>query len=182
MTIIKWILFFVLAPFVYYQINILVSLPFSITVLPFVLATVFCDSQVSTLIAAGAFFVEPIIFAPFAMYLYAKIFGVFKYVDGLKINIWIKMFVVFLVSLVLFFFMYYPYRFFGARFTFEYSYYFSFTSFSLIQSFFIYKLLQHLTQKHPVPFKALAYYFSVELYKSVAKKLFNKLKSKSKRD
>ena len=180
MTIKKWILFFLL-PILYCCLVVLISIPLNLIV-PLVLLP-FINKIDFFIVILFALILIPLSLSPFAMYLYAKIFGLFSYIDSLGIKFYKKMLLVFLISFLLFLSMFLPHFFIDDKTgILDLQYYFSYHAFSLIQSFFIYKLLQHLTQKHPVPFKALAYYFSVEFYKSVAKKLFNKLKSKSKRD
>ncbi len=175
MTIIKWILFFVLAPFLYCYIVSLLSAPF--LVLPMLIMFFVKETLFDYVFVISATFV-PLILAPFAMYFCAKIFGVFRGVDGLNIKFYKKILLIFLISFVLFLFMYTPYKLLGAKFILDECSTYSYHAFSLIQSFFIYKLLQHLTQKHPVPFRALAYYFSIEFYRTLIKNSYHKIKNK----
>ena len=171
--IIKIILFFILSfgaykfliYIIFYPIFLIVRLIYFITDTPIGLDDyfiIFCLSSP---------------FCVFIMYSYAKIFGFFKIIDELSVNNGLKYALLVLSSVLLFLILLLPYKL-----TNNNSYLINcalcWHCFSLIPAFFIYKLLQHLTQKHPVPFRALAYYFSIEFYRTLIKNSYHKIKNK----
>ena len=104
--------------------------------------------------------------SPFASYLLAKLFGMFKYIDDLKINIFKKLFLLTLISILSFLILFLRYRFFeGDNFAYKIA--------SLIPAFGLYKYFQHLTKKYPNTFGKIGYYFSIECYRNLFKKLLS---------
>ena len=180
MNIKKWILFFISIFFTYYFVAAILSFPIGLVYVVFTELFKTCQyiSELDDLIIISLI---PYLVTPVIIYGYAKMFGIFKDIDSLKLSFRLKLFIVTLVSSFIFVSMYFPRTFFDNGFV-DMSRFYSYSAFSLIIAFLFYKLFQYLTIKLPNPFEQMAYYFSIEFYKSVAKKLFNKLKSKSKRD
>ena len=111
--------------------------------------------------------------SPFASYLLAKLFGMFKYIDDLKINIFKKLFLLTLISILSFLILFLRYRFFEGD---NFAYKIASLIFSLIPAFGLYKYFQYLTKKYPNTFSKIGYYFSIECYKNLFKKLCFKVK------
>ncbi len=180
MNIKKWILFFILIFFTSGFVAAILSFPLVIVYVG--LSEYFKLYQhLSELDGLTIVFALPYFLTPFVMYGYAKVFGIFKDIDSLKLNFWLKLLIVSLVASFIFVLMYFPGTITDNGFAVVSNTY-CYSAFFLIPDFLFYKLFQYLTIKLPNPFEQMAYYFSIEFYKSVAKKLFNKLKSKSKRD
>ena len=108
--------------------------------------------------------------SPFASYLLAKLFGMFKYIDDLKINIFKKLFLLTLISILSFLILFLRYRFFEGD---NFAYKIASLIFSLIPAFGLYKYFQYLTKKYPNTFNKIGYYFSIECYKNLLKKLLS---------
>ena len=108
--------------------------------------------------------------SPFASYLLAKLFGMFKYIDDLKINIFKKLFLLTLISILSFLILFLRYRFFEGD---NFAYKIASLIFSLIPAFGLYKYFQYLTKKYPNTFNKIGYYFSIECYKNLFKKLLS---------
>ena len=108
--------------------------------------------------------------SPFASYLLAKLFGMFKYIDDLKINIFKKLFLLTLISILSFLILFLRYRFFEGD---NFAYKIASMIFSLIPAFGLYKYFQYLTKKYPNTFNKIGYYFSIECYKNLFKKLLS---------
>ena len=108
--------------------------------------------------------------SPFASYLLAKLFGIFKYIDDLKINIFKKLFLLTLISILSFLILFLRYRFFEGD---NFAYKIASMIFSLIPAFGLYKYFQYLTKKYPNTFNKIGYYFSIECYRNLFKKLLS---------
>ncbi len=108
--------------------------------------------------------------SPFASYLLAKLFGMFKYIDDLKIDIFKKLFLLTLISILSFLILFLRYRFFEGD---NFAYKIASMIFSLIPAFGLYKYFQYLTKKYPNTFGKIGYYFSIECYKNLFKKLLS---------
>ena len=108
--------------------------------------------------------------SPFASYLLAKLFGMFKYIDDLKINIFKKLFLLTLISILSFLILFLRYKFFEGD---NFAYKIASMIFSLIPAFGLYKYFQYLTKKYPNTFGKVGYYFSIECYKNLFKKLLS---------
>ena len=109
--------------------------------------------------------------SPFASYLLAKLFGMFKYIDDLKINIFKKLFLLTLISILSFLILFLRYRFFEGD---NFAYKIASMIFSLIPAFGLYKYFQYLTKKYPTPFEKIGYYCSIEFYKGLFKRITSK--------
>ena len=135
------------------------------------LSPLYMNSKLNTLINnyfdITSFFT---ICSPFASYLLAKLFGMFKYIDDLKINIFKKLFLLTLISILSFLILFLRYRFFEGD---NFAYKIASLIFSLIPAFGLYKYFQYLTKKYPNTFGKVGYYFSIECYKNLFKKLLS---------
>ena len=109
--------------------------------------------------------------SPFASYMLAKLFGIFKFIDNLKTNLFNKLLYLFLIailsSLVLFI------RFGFVEKDVRFGLFISSLIFTLIPAFFLYKYFQYLTKKFPQPFEKIGYYCSIEFFKDTIKNLSN---------
>jgi len=111
------------------------------------------------------------IFSPFACYILAKLFGIFKFINNLKTNMLLKLFLLTILATFSFFillirFVYvYDYEAFGVL--------VAASIFCVIPEFFLYKYFQYLTKKHPKPFEKIGYYSSIQFWKD----MINKIKS-----
>ena len=105
-----------------------------------------------------------------AIYCIAKIFGIFKLLDNMYIRN--QMLMVLFISLLLFIFCL---IFYINSSIFEFSN--LFTVFCFLPAWLLRKLFNFLTKKFPTPFKQIGYFFSLEFYKDLYKKLLNKSKS-----
>ncbi len=168
----KWILFFILMFFTYYFVTAFFSLPFAM-----LFAELFMFFKIYRYVSESDGFIIvfsiPYLFSPIVIYGYAKVFGIFKDIDNLKLSFRLKLLIVTLVASFIFVLMYFPRTFFDNGFV-DMSRLYSYSTFFLIPDFLFYKLFQYLTLKFPNPFEQMAYYFSIDFYKSIVRKLFNK--------
>lgn len=112
--------------------------------------------------------------SPFVCYLTAKLFGMFSYIDKLKIALTFKVLLVALISFVSFGIMYFDIKSFDSFHVINISSHFPYFIFGLVPAFFLYKYFNYLTMKYPVPFKKIGYYSSVEFYKDLWRKIRKK--------
>ena len=109
--------------------------------------------------------------SPFASYLLAKTFGMFNYIDNLKVNLFKKLLLLMLISILSFLILFIRYR---ISEDVDFALKIASLIFTLIPVFLLYKYFQFLTKKCPIPFEKIGYYCSIEFYKG----LFNKYKNK----
>ena len=109
----------------------------------------------------------------FSSYFFAKIFGIFKKLDGL--NGWLSFLIILLISNI--YLNTYNYIDNNGLFGHNIKISYSTIDWSLIPAFLLYKYFQYLTKKHPVPFEKIGYYFSIEFYKNIFDKLMSRIKS-----
>ena len=176
MNIKKWILFFISIIFTSGFVAIVLSFPLVIAYVG--LSEHFKIYQ--HLSESDDFMIVlfiPYLLAPFVMYGYAKVFGIFKDIDNLKLNFWLKLLIVALVSSFMFLMMYFSPKLVDAEFSAIDNFY-SYSIFFLIPDFLFYKLFQYLTIKLPNPFEQMAYYFSIEFYRTLIKNSYQKIKNK----
>ncbi len=172
----KWILFFILMFFTYIFVIAFFSLP---------LAMLFAElseffkiyQYMSELEYFDTCFAVAYLTAPFVIYGYAKVFGIFKDIDNLKLSFRRKLLIVTLVAFFIFVLMYFPMVITTNGYTGLNNFY-SYSTFFLIPDFLFYKLFQYLTLKFPNPFEQMAYYFSIRFYKTLIKNLYQKIKNK----
>ena len=115
------------------------------------------------------------IFAIFAiisvMYIPAKIFGIFKIMEKYDFKIEMLLLILFLISIyIVISHTGIPKE--------SLDDYFSSTylAANFILAWLLRKFFNFLTKKFPTPFKQIGYFFSIEFYKDLYKKLFNKFK------
>ena len=105
-------------------------------------------------------------------YVLAKIFGIFKKLD--KLNFFVSFFIIVLISLLLI--KAGEIDFLVSNIVYENGLKYANTMYMLIPAFLLYKFFNFLTKKFPTPFKQIGYFFSIEFYKDLYKKLLNKPK------
>lgn len=131
----------------------------------------------------------PTVLSLFLMYLYAKLFGVFKYIDKLRIKLYFKLLNIFLIAVLLFVLLHLSALFWETNqrldslfnsfaSCFAQNAYYKWHCLALPFSFLLYKCFQYLTKKYPYPFEKIGYYCSIEFYKNVLRKVYFKLKNK----
>ncbi len=175
--LIKWLLFFGAFPFSYVYLAFFMIFP------PFFIVYVICSILVEYFPIIDfdpllvLFFILPISLSPLVMYVYAKIFGFFKFVDSLNMKFVLRVGVVVVASLVLFLISYASY-FSDKSFLFEFNNIFSYCAFALIPAYFFYKFFQYLTKKFPHPFEKIGYYSSLPFWKGKIAFLRTKIKNK----
>ena len=108
--------------------------------------------------------------SPFASYLLAKTFGIFNYIDNLKVNLFKKLLLLMLISILSFLILFIRYR---ISEDVDFALKIASLIFSLIPAFGLYKYFQYLTKKYPNTFNKIGYYFSIECYKNLLKKLLS---------
>ena len=172
----KWILFFILMFFTYIFVIAFFSLPL---VMLFVELSEFFKiyQYMSELEYFDAGLAVVYLVTPFVIYGYAKVFGIFKDIDSLKLSFRRKLLIVTLVAFFIFVLMYLPLKITDAGFAVLNNFY-SYSTFFLIPDFLFYKLFQYLTLKFPNPFEQMAYYFSIRFYKTLIKNSYQKIKNK----
>ncbi len=175
MNIKKWILFFISIFSTYCFVAIFLSIP--LVVFYVELSEFFKIQYASWLDRPMIMAIIPYYISPIVTYSYAKMFGIFKDIDSLKLSFRLKLFIVTLVSSFIFVLMYFPRTFFDNGFV-DMSRFYSYSAFSLIIAFLFYKLFQYLTIKLPNPFEQMAYYFSIEFYRTLIKNSYQKIKNK----
>ena len=106
----------------------------------------------------------------FSSYFFAKIFGIFKKLDGL--NGWLSFLIILLISNI--YLNTYNYIDNNGLFGHNIKISYSTIDWSLIPAFLLYKYFQYLTKKHPVPFEKIGYYFSIEFYENIFDKFIPK--------
>lgn len=161
----RTVLFLLLASFIIPWLGLMVGFPIVFIISPFIERRYSSDSFLAGLefIYYGSLFASP-----FFYYLYAKIFGLFKFIDELKIKFFNKILLLIPICALLFFILNLAY--FGLNnIQFNISAIFAF-GFGLIPAFFLYKFFQYLTKKYPFPFEKIGYYCSIEFYKKLLKK------------
>ena len=113
--------------------------------------------------------------SPFASYLLAKMFGMFNYIDNLKVNLFKKIFLLMLISILSFLILFIRYR---ITEDIDFALKIASLIFALIPAFLLYKYFQFLTKKYPMPFEKIGYYCSIEFYKGLFKKILSEIKKK----
>ncbi len=109
-------------------------------------------------------FYIPFIFSPFACYIMAKLFRIFKFIDNLKTGMLKKILFLILISMLSFLILLFT----GFKYLDENErYIISSSIFGLVPAFFLYKFFQYLTKKYPKPFKQIGYYCSIEFWKNL---------------
>ena len=106
-------------------------------------------------------------------YYFAKITGIFKKLDSIKK--WQSFLILFSISIISNIIGIVLDKF--KLFNFDIRTNIEFCGFFLIPSYLCYLYFKHLTKKHPVPFKKIGYYFSIEFYKNIFNKLMSGVKS-----
>ena len=106
-----------------------------------------------------------------SLYILAKVFGIFKKLD--KLNFFVSLFIIVLISLMLIECGKIPYLVSDEIYANGLDY--SGTMYLLIPAFLLYKFFNFLTQKFPTPFKQIGYFFSIEFYRDLYRKLKNKI-------
>ena len=107
------------------------------------------------------------------MYFFAKIFGVFKKLN--KVNLIGSLLILYIISVALIYI--------GKIKILTPSYIhilginYSYTMYLLIPAYLVYLFFNFLTKKFPTPFKQIGYFFSVEFYKDLCRKIINKFKT-----
>ncbi len=174
--LIKWLLFFGAFPFSYFYLALFILFP------PFFLVGIVWEIFAKYLPVVDSdplivlFFVLPVYFSFLVMYVYAKIFGFFKFIDSLNMKFVLRVGVVTVVALVLSVISYLSS--FSKNDLLRANEDYLFCAFALIPAYFLYKFFQFLTKKYPVPFEKIGYYSSKEFYKKLVKNIYSKLKSK----
>ena len=102
--------------------------------------------------------------SPFASYLLAKAFGMFNYIDNLKVNLFKKLSLLILISILSFLILFIRYR---ISEDIDFALKIASLIFSLIPAFLLYKYFKYLTKKHPTLFEKIGYYSSIEFYKNL---------------
>ena len=104
------------------------------------------------------------------IYFIAKIYGIFKKLN--KFNVLIALLILFAISTLLICSGHIKIC------TPDYIYYlgihYSYTMYLLLPAFLLYKFFNFLTKKFPTPFQQIGYFFSIEFYKNIYKKLKNR--------
>ncbi len=113
--------------------------------------------------------------SPFASYLLAKMFGMFNYIDNLKVNLFKKLFLVMLISILSFLILFIRYR---ITEDIDFALKIASLIFALIPAFLLYKYFQFLTKKYPMPFEKIGYYCSIEFYRGLFEKILSEIKKK----
>ena len=103
-------------------------------------------------------------------YIIAKFCGLFKYFSQFKF--WKSFLMLLIISVILNYFYMLNLH------TFQLNHNFKDTEavYTIVPTYLVYLFLNFLTKKFPKPFKQIGYFFSIEFYKDLYKKLFNKLK------
>ncbi len=114
--------------------------------------------------------------SPFASYLLAKMFGMFNYIDNLKVNLFKKLFLLMLISILSFLILFIRYR---ITEDIDFALKIASLIFALIPAFLFYKYFKYLTKKYPMPFEKIGYYCSIEFYKGLFEKILSEIKEKS---
>ena len=109
--------------------------------------------------------------SPFASYLLAKMFGMFNYIDNLKVNLFKKLSLLILISILSFLILFIRYR---ISEDVDFALKIASLIFTLIPVFLLYKYFQFLTKKYPIPFEKIGYYCSIEFYKGLFKRITSK--------
>ena len=109
--------------------------------------------------------------SPFASYLLAKTFGMFNYIDNLKVNLFKKLLLLMLISILSFLILFIRYR---ISEDVDFALKIASLIFTLIPAFLLYKYFQFLTKKYPMPFEKIGYYCSIEFYKGLFKRITSK--------
>lgn len=107
------------------------------------------------------------------IYFFAKIFGIFKKLN--KINLIGSLLILYSISVVLIYVG--KIKILTPSYMYILGINYSYTMYLLIPAYFIYLFFNFLTKKFPTPFEQIGYFFSIEFYKDLYKKLFNKLKT-----
>ena len=113
--------------------------------------------------------------SPFASYLLAKTFGMFNYIDNLKVNLFKKLLLLMLISILSFLILFIRYR---ISEDVDFALKIASLIFTLIPVFLLYKYFQFLTKKCPIPFEKIGYYCSIEFYKGLFKRILSEIKKK----
>lgn len=158
----RTVLFLLLAAFIVPFLSLIVGFPVAFLSKSFV-------EEADNFFAGLAVIYYGLLFSsPIVYYLDAKLFGIFKLIDELKIALYKKILILFLISALLYIIL--NLVFFGLDdMQFNMACIFGF-GFGLIPAFFLYKLFQYLTKKYPHPFEKIGYYSSIEFYKKFFKK------------
>ena len=113
------------------------------------------------------------------LYLCAKIFGIFKFLE--KYKLWIEILGIVIISVIMYFFLQYtspmPQGAAPAYTLKEHIQDVTTPATSFYLAWLLRKFFNFLTKKFPTPFKQIGYFFSIEFYKDLLKKFFRFLKA-----
>ena len=112
------------------------------------------------------------------LYFCAKIFGIFKFLE--KYKLWIEILGIVIISVIMYFFLQYtspmPQGAAPAYTLKEHIQDVTTPATSFYLAWLLRKFFNFLTKKFPTPFKQIGYFFSIEFYKDLCKKIINKSK------
>ncbi len=110
------------------------------------------------------------------LYICAKIFGIFKFLE--KYKLWIEIIGIVLISIIMYFFLQYtspmPQGAAPAYTLKEHIHDVTTPAASFYLAWLLRKFFNFLTKKFPTPFKQIEYFFSIEFYKDLLKKIMKK--------
>ena len=114
-----------------------------------------------------------------SLYFCAKIFGIFKFLE--KHKLWIEIIGIVIISITMYFFLQFtspmPQGAAPAYTLKEHIQDVTTPATSFYLAWLLKKFFNFLTKKFPTPFKQIGYFFSIEFYKDLYKKLLNKSKT-----
>ena len=99
----------------------------------------------------------------------------FNYIDNLKVNLFKKLLLLMLISILSFLILFIRYR---ISEDVDFALKIASLIFTLIPVFLLYKYFQFLTKKCPIPFEKIGYYCSIEFYKGLFKRILSEIKKK----
>lgn len=176
----KWVLFFLLSP-LYFWIHVAAIFLLLPVILPLCYLIGYLHPELMSEYDIAIFFVAYLtIPAPFVTYVYAKLFGLFKYVDEFKICFILKCCAIaFLAVIIAFVSGIFNYLCLFKENGFYGIFFVGLPLLFMPFSFLMYKFFQFLTKKYPVPFEKIGYYSSIEFWRKTFSSFLGKFKVKS---
>lgn len=119
------------------------------------------------------------LFSPVTTYWFAKILKIFKKLSVLNLGFLVEFFIIILISVISYFLLIIgfgiPKDYLMTDIYKENTILTIIYTSSLIPAFLLYKFFNFLTRKFPTPFKQIGYFFSIDFYRDLYRKLKNKI-------